>query len=387
MARKLLLASAGAGKSRRIAEKALEHAAAGRKVLLLTYTINNQGELVKEICRLNSCQPENVVVKGWFNFLLEDMIRPYQQCIVPDRISGVLLNPGNPHLVPGKNYAMKGRSERLDGKFNPLHFVTPGDNRAHTYYLAKLAARVHSETKGRAAHRLAEIYSAIFVDEVQDLVGWDYDIIKALTETNILEIECVGDFRQAVYQTSETNKLPQDSTEKLAQFNNMGFISESLAISWRCLQAICGIADRLHSQEGHYLPTMSNVEDVPLQYAGHQGVFAVPKARLREYIETYRPAILRWNRSTQKELCDGQTAYNFGECKGLGFERVLILPPAKHAKFLSGDMQAFDGSETDDSRNKLYVAITRARYSVAFPYEGGNIIEGAQAWPLENLDP
>lgn len=380
MARRLLLASAGAGKSRRIAERALEHAAAGRKVLLLTFTINNQAELVKQICRLNGCQPEYVVVKGWFSFLLEDMIRPYQRCIVPDRISGVFLNTGNPHLLPGKHYAKKDRGEKIDGRFNPLHFVTEGENRAHTYYLAKLAARVHMHTGGSAARRLAEIYSAVFVDEVQDLVGWDFDILRALAETNMGEIDCVGDFRQAVYQTSETSKQPQSSAEKLAQFKNMEFEPESLAISWRSIQVICDMGDRLHARDGHYLPTVSKVAAAPLEYAGHQGIFAVPKARLGQYIDTYHPVILRWNRGTQKKLCEGQITYNFGECKGMGFERVLILPPDRHAKFLSGDMTAFDDSETDDSRNKLYVAITRARYSVAFSYEGGNLIEGAQVW-------
>ena len=75
MERKLLLASAGAGKSERIAKEALKRAAHGGKVLLLSYTINNQFELVRAICRVNKFQPENVVVKGWFSFLLEDMIR------------------------------------------------------------------------------------------------------------------------------------------------------------------------------------------------------------------------------------------------------------------------------------------------------------------------
>jgi DNA helicase-2/ATP-dependent DNA helicase PcrA len=61
---KLLLASAGAGKSELIVKEALKTAAGGGKVLLLTYTINNQAELVKHICRLHKLQPKNVVVKG-----------------------------------------------------------------------------------------------------------------------------------------------------------------------------------------------------------------------------------------------------------------------------------------------------------------------------------
>lgn len=383
MARKLLLASAGAGKSERIAKEALRCAASGGKVLLLTYTINNQLELVRHICRLNKFQPYNVAVKGWFSFLLDDMVRPYQRCIVPERISGTILNSGNPHLGKskgGKTFNLPGRAEQINGRCNPLHYVSKEDARAHTHYLAKLAATIHDQTNGKPARRLAEIYDAIFIDEMQDLVGWDFAVIRAMVETSIGEFDCVGDFRQSVYQTSETTKKPQTSTEKLATFKSMGFKIDNLAISWRCIQSICDLADRLHANDGHFAPTESQVFTVPPEYADHHGVFAVPASRVANYIKAYNPVILRWDRRKKKELCEGRTVYNFGESKGLGFDRVLIIPPDRHAKFLCGDTAAFDDENTDDSRNKLYVGITRARYSVAFWHEGGSVINGAQVW-------
>jgi DNA helicase-2/ATP-dependent DNA helicase PcrA len=61
--------------------------------------------------------------------------------------------------------------------------------------------------------------------------------------------------------------------------------------------------------------------------------------------------------------------YTFGSCKGLGFDRVLMIPPDKHLKFVGGSAKVFDRDKTDESRNKLYVAITRARYSLAFLVE------------------
>lgn len=383
MTRKLLLASAGAGKSERIAKEALKRAATGGKVLLLTYTINNQFELVRHICRLNKFQPYNVAVKGWFSFLLEDMVRPYQCCIVPERISGTILNSGNPHLgrsKSGKTFNLPGRAEKINGQCNPLHYVTKEDTKVHTHYLAKLAAIVNEKTGGKSARRLTEIYDAVFIDEIQDLVGWDFAVIRAIVEASSTEFDCVGDFRQSVYQTSETTKKPQTSTEKLAEFRDMGFAIDDLAISWRCIQSICDLADRLHSNDGLYVPTKSQVVAVPPEYADHHGVFAVPASCIGDYINTYNPVILRWDRRTKKQLCEGRTVYNFGESKGLGFERVLIIPPNRHAKFLCGDTTAFDDSSTDDSRNKLYVGITRARYSVAFSHEGGSVISGAQVW-------
>lgn len=380
MARNLLLASAGAGKTKLVAEKALAHATGGDKVLLLTYTINNQAELVRHICSLKRVHPKDVVVKGWFSFLLEDMVRPYQRCILPERVSGIVLNASNPHLKDGK-FVISGRKEKVEGEYNPLHFVTKSDNSAYTYFLAKLAARIHKETGGKSAERLACIYRAVFIDEVQDLVGWDFDVMQAIAKTNIDTFECVGDFRQTVYSTSDTSKLPKRDAEKLAKFEEMGFTVEHLSISWRCIQSICDLADRLHANDGHYTLTKSRVCTIPPEFAEHQGVFAVPASRIEDYLARYNnTVILRWNRLSKKIICQGRTAYNFGEAKGLGFDRVLILTTDKHAKFLSGDHSAFLDDDTDDARNKLYVGITRARYSVAFWYDGGSIINGAQVW-------
>jgi DNA helicase-2/ATP-dependent DNA helicase PcrA len=382
LTRKLLLASAGAGKSELIAKKAVEAASNGDRVLLLTYTINNQAELIKHICRLNKYQPRNIVIKGWFTFLLEDMIRPYQRCIVTQRIAGIVLDSSNPHW--NGRFQIPGRAEKAGDVYNPRHFVTKTDSAAHTTFLSKLAARIHERTGGMPAQRLVDIYKSVFVDEVQDLVGWDYEIIRAIIGANVGSFDCVGDFRQTIYQTSPATKGPRTNAQKLAAFAKMGFVREDLNISWRCIQSICDLAHLLHANDGHYAPTESKIEEIPPEFADHHGIFALPASRVDAYVGRYKPVILRWNRQAKSDLCEGRTAYNFGESKGLGFERVLILPTGKHARFLSGDQAAFGNDDTDGARNKLYVGITRARYSVAFPHDGGNVINGAQVWDAAN---
>ncbi|MFR3195551.1 MAG: 3'-5' exonuclease [Waltera sp.] len=55
----------------------------------------------------------------------------------------------------------------------------------------------------------------------------------------------------------------------------------------------------------------------------------------------------------------------FGSSKGLTFDRVLIYPTQPMLNWLSGkskDMKA-------ESLSKFYVAVTRAKYSVAFVYK------------------
>ena len=84
----------------------------------------------------------------------------------------------------------------------------------------------------------------------------------------------------------------------------------------------------------------------------------------------FQPQVLRWSSSTGvKYLPSNLICYTFGSSKGLGFDRVLIIISDKHLKFIGGDSTVFDNDKTHESRNKLYVAITRARYSLAFLVE------------------
>jgi DNA helicase-2/ATP-dependent DNA helicase PcrA len=65
---------------------------------------------------------------------------------------------------------------------------------------------------------------------------------------------------------------------------------------------------------------------------------------------------------------------NFGEAKGLSFDRVLIYPHRPATKWLrTGDPKHIKGSNT-----KLYVGITRARQSVAFVFSGKTSVPHAK---------
>ena len=119
---------------------------------------------------------------------------------------------------------------------------------------------------------------------------------------------------------------------------------------------------------------------MPEGYAAHQGLFAIRSNDVDAYIQEFSPVILRNRKDILPELCEGYTAFNFGKSKGLGFERVLILPTENHKKFISGDNTAFSGGETDDARTRFYVAVTRARYSAAFLYDGDINVAGVNIW-------
>ena len=379
MKRELVLASAGAGKSTLIVQQALDRVEAGERVLILTYTERNQEELANRFCELYSVVPSAVTIKGWFTFLLEDLIRPYQTCLFEERISGIHFNSSDPHRN-GK-YTIPGRSEKVAGRFNPRHFLTRKENKAHTTFLSKLAARINALSGGAPIARLSEIYGMVCIDEVQDLTGWDFEVIESIAGSGIGRLCCVGDFRQTLYFTHLGNKKPKGNSDKLARFNEIGLATEQLNISWRCIQAICNFADLVHADEKTYEPTESKLKKVEPDCGDHLGVYVVRPDNAEAYLDKYAPTILRTSRATKRELCEGRLAYNFGESKGMGFNRVLICATGNHEEFLAGNKNAFAGGQTDRAKNALYVAITRARYSAAFLYDGVVNLEGIEVWP------
>lgn len=361
----LCIAGAGSGKTRKIIAESISEIDRGGKVLVVTYTINNQHELRNRFLQAYGKSSDRFVVKGIFSFYLEDMVRPYQQALFKNRINEIFFNERNPHLQENSKFFIPGRAEYLDNSsFNPRHFLTLCETKAHSGYLAKLAVRIAKATQNAAADRLGEIYSHVYFDEVQDLVGWDYDVLKILNKRAKPTITCVGDFRQTVYDTAFGQKAPLTAVEKISAFKAMRFVEQELTQNWRSIQTICNIADSVHL--GSYGKTDSAVVDVPPEFAHHVGAFTVRESQVTDYIEAYNPTVLRWQvASGAKILPPHVRCYNFGSSKGLGFDRVLILPAESQMQFVLNGAVPFP-SNASIAQNKMYVAITRARYSIAF---------------------
>lgn len=391
--RTLVLASAGSGKTERIVSDAVDRYRDNQTVLIITYTENNQHELRRRISIILGAVPNKIQIKGWFTFLLDDLIRPYQQVFFEKRVEGVNFDSSNPHRVRGRNFTIPGRQESLAGRPNSKHYLTSGKNRAHTAFISKLACKISeadgaclsrqvgrkSIKEGFAFERLKGIYDAIFFDEVQDLTGWDFAILDKLSVITELDLVCVGDFRQTIYLTHHDSKKPNTNAEKLNAFQALKFVPENQFISHRCLQSICNFSNTIHAAL-KLPPTKSQVTDVPDEYSSHTGVFTVSENHFLAYFEKYKPIILRNKRNVAAGLCEGKIAYNFGEAKGLGFNRTLIIPTPRQTKFLNGQNDAFDDLKTEQEINRFYVAVTRAKYSVAILSNEKSKQLGVKTW-------
>lgn len=94
------------------------------------------------------------------------------------------------------------------------------------------------------------------------------------------------------------------------------------------------------------------------------------------YLEQYKPVQLRDSRKTK--INTSFSAMNIGEAKGLGFDRVLIYPTKLFINWIINN----DFNLKSASRSKLYVAITRAKYSVGiiYDYTDETNIEDIENW-------
>lgn len=341
---RVIVSAAGSGKTTTVVHEAISKP--HTKIAILTYTINNLNEIRKKFYQRHGSIPGNVTVMSWFTFLLRECVRPYQNFVYDKhRIESIAF----------VNY----RSALYVKKTNIEKYYLSGRN-IFTDKISEFAILCNQISRGLVVTRLCDMFDEIYIDEVQDLAGYDLDLIELLLESNI-DLLLVGDNRQATYATNSSAKNNKYKGYKIddlfSNWEKKGLCKKDyLSQSYRCNQLICDLADALY-------PEMPKTESRNSKITGHDGVFLVPEDSVDEYISEYSPTILRYNRTTK---CGGNVAINFGDSKGLTFDRVLIFPNGPVKKYLATG----DSAHVKKSRAKLYVAITRAKYSVAFVYSG-----------------
>lgn len=352
MSNKLVIAAAGSGKTTFIINEASK--AVHKSVLITTYTIANAIEIRKKIIEINGCIPPNIEIRTWFSLLIQHGIKPYQNFLFEERIRGMIL--------VNKKSGFRGYNRMkmplFWGEDNFYRHYFTGDMKIYSDKLSKLVWRINEVSGGLVIKRLSEVYSSIFIDECQDLAGYDLEIIHAISlHANFLCMVC--DPRQVTYLTHLEAKYKKYREGLIEEFireecTDAGFIidTESLADSYRSNQLICMFSNKLY-------PNFPENNSRVTKSTNHDGVFLVDRRQVDTYIETYKPVQLRWDR--RESLVNTENiVYNLGESKGMTFDRVLIFPTQPMLLWLSNH----DSILMNSARARFYVGITRARYSV-----------------------
>lgn len=343
MTSRLILAVAGSRKTQGIIDQCVA-ANSSQRILILTYTTANQSQIRS---RLASSAGDNyqIEVRGWFSFLIEFFVRPY----VPLLFSGVKV----------RGFDFESGPQRYERSNDQARFFN-SDGKVRKVHLPQLAVKLSEVSGGGPVDRLERAFDRVFIDEVQDLCGYDLEVLLLLLRSK-LDIEMVGDIRQAILATN-----PREAKNK--QYMFMGIwrwfkraqARGELEITqrsetWRCRPEIALLADSLFGEEWGFAPTLSLNTSV----TNHDGVFLVKPEHITQYIERYSPLVLRHSASSWKHAAN-LTPRNFGEVKGTSSRHVLILPTTNIVGFLDKGI-----SLESQQAARFYVAITRAEQSVA----------------------
>jgi DNA helicase-2/ATP-dependent DNA helicase PcrA len=349
---KLTVAAAGSGKTTYLVEEALKQKEG--KIIITTYTQANEAEIRKKIIEKNKCIPQNVVVQTWFSFLLQHGVRPFQGVLFERKINGLILmneQSGIKYYVKGKIPVYYSEDKEFE-----QHYFSKGI-KIYSDKLSKFVYRCNEKTDGSVIDRISRIYSHIFIDEVQDLAGYDLELLKLFFDSSS-SIQLVGDPRQGTYSTNSALKNKQYKKANIVNFfanriDNLIKDESSLLINYRCNEQICDLSNKLFP---NFQATTSGNKEV----TEHSGVFLIKEEDTDEYLEKFEPMQLRDNK--KKTVNENYRVMNFGEAKGLSFDRVLIYPTTPYIEWLINNRTELK----ETSRSKLYVAITRAKHSVAF---------------------
>lgn len=332
-----IIAAAGSRKTQTIIDSVLERP--HERALITTYTLHNQRQIEQRLHHATGGVPPYARVTGWLSFLLSDGIRPYQHAVLGeiDRVGGLNFD-GEPH-----RFAKRGTTAYYLDRSGDVY--RPG--------LSDFACLAHERSGGDVIRRLEAIYDHIYIDEVQDLAGYDLDFLDLLFRSEIA-VTVVGDPRQCLLATARVRKNTQYRGEGLLKWLDKRSeicARQNRAESYRCHQAICDFASDL-------FPRYERIRSENHEPAEHQGIFEITPSEVHEYDERHRPRVLRYNKKIDTL---GQPAINMGESKGSTFDHVLIFPTKPMRQYLLDK-----DSEKLKTREHLYVAVTRARHSVAF---------------------
>ncbi|MDP4092803.1 MAG: UvrD-helicase domain-containing protein [Bacillota bacterium] len=335
------LACAGSGKTWRMCHDSICCDNSSKKMLMISYTHKGIYSIKKEYAQQNQgVLGKNIIIYTWFQFLLRELIKPYQRSFL-GKICQV--RSCDFSQLYGIDYSHKNSKEYF---LNCNYDVKANHASEFAVLLNKLSA-------GAVIKRLEETYSCIYIDELQDLVGYDIDLLELLFLSSI-KIYCVGDYKQATLKTH--NPKSNKTKGGMYVFKYLETIKESHRLniiknntSRRFISDIAQFINLFYLED----PVISIVE------CNEQaiGVFQITEDNAPKYIQFYSPTILKYDIKTSTL---NYPSLNFGVSKGMTLDRVLIFPNGPLTDFL------IDPSKKLKAPDRYYVGVTRAKYSLTF---------------------
>ncbi|WP_022974897.1 UvrD-helicase domain-containing protein [Nevskia ramosa] len=328
MAGRLVLAVAGSGKTSHLINLLNDN----ERFLIVAYTNSNVAALNRRIILRFGFFPPNITLVSYFVFLHSICYKPFLK--MQHGTTGI-------NFKPCESRFARGRDRYIDSY-----------GRLYSNRLAKVL--VEEGVIPDVIQRLDKYFDHILIDEFQDFSGHDFNFIAALSDVRA-QLMCVGDFFQYTYATSLDGNVNGSLHDTYATYvercRGIGLAVDeaSLESSYRCSPTVCdfvsdkiGIQIRSHRDDATAVKLVDRADEATALFKDG----AVAKLFLQNSIKY-----------------PGKTK-NWGDCKGEdhhGSVCVVLNPQS---------MRAYANEKLSElapmTRNKLYVACTRARNNLYF---------------------
>lgn len=331
MGKRVVLAVAGSGKTRTI----IDELSLEKRALIITYTNNNYDNLRRRILEKFGEVPENISLYTYFSFLYTFCYLPYVYHVVGSRS----INYNSEH----KTFPRAGV-----GSTDPLYYQDYSRNLLGN----RLALLISNFALTDVIARIERFYDLLVIDEVQDFAANDFNLIKGLAISSV-EILYVGDYYQHTYDTSRDGNTQKNlfnkgyDDYKKAFGKELAIDDSSLLTCYRCSSSVC---DYVRDNLGIDIKSNDNRKSVIK--------IVEEKSSIEQIISDENVPKLFFQSHYEYECA----STNWGASKGIdSFNDVCVVlnqttwPMVKNGNF---------GSISQSTKNKLYVAITRARGDV-----------------------
>jgi DNA helicase-2/ATP-dependent DNA helicase PcrA len=326
--KKVIFAVAGSGKTTMILNSLDDE----KRVLIITYTLNNLKNIRDGVLRKWGYFPDHIHVQSYFTFIYSFCFRPFLSKQMGVR--GI-------NWKPNLNKFAQGNDRYIDSY-----------QRLYSNRIPKLMEQ--KDILNDVNVRLEKYFDAVYIDEVQDLAGHDFNFLKTIAKAN-LSLLFVGDFFQHTYDTSRdgsTNRTLHDDLNKyIAQFKAMGLEpdTDSLIKSHRCNPEICkfiteqlGIHVESHRDGGSAIKIINEENEVRIVFQDNAIIKLFYQAHY--HYDCY--------------------SRNWGESKGEDkyHDVCVVINPTTWQAFKAGKLTTL----APQTKNKLYVACSRTKGNLYF---------------------
>lgn len=329
MDKELVLATAGSGKTTEIINKLNKE----NKILLITYTDANYDILKNKVIEKFKEIPNNIKIYTYFSFL-------YSVCFAPLK----------------RNWDIRGLDFRdINNKYlkkeNIGYYL---NKRNRKMYHRRLASFCNKQLIDEIKNRLEKHFDIIYVDEVQDFAGHDFNFLLNILDTNV-KFFMVGDYYQHTYDSSQDGNVNINLYKNYDKYINM-FKQKNIAInidllkkSKRCSATVCKF---IKNKIGINIESDKKNETIVKEIDTNEEILKI--------IENKKIVKLFYNNHIKYNI---ENTNNWGNSKGETYKDVCVILNDNTYKMYKKNML---NKLPQQTKNKLYVACSRTKNNLYF---------------------